>query len=197
MPDSARDEDSDKDAASQPLFVRIFSILVDSVKSGFQAAVAKIHETKDSPEAFSRMLRYIVIGTLGFSLFLVLVLVLFYRPAAAASTVPNPKALTAPVSGTSGNSTLRATASSDSTAPGSPGGTILNWISTPIDPDSYLVPELRGFGTGVQWRLSRLPRDKWSEKDVSRFWIDPRMLVVEHLSKRNAETIDNLLASVP
>jgi len=197
MPDSARDEDSEKDAASQPLVMRIFSIIADSVRSGLQAAVAKVHETKDSPDAFVRMLRYIVIGTLGFSLFLVLVLVLFYRPAAATSAAPNPKTLAAPVSGTSGNSTLRATATSDSTASGSPGGTILNWISTPIDPDSYLAPEVRGFGTGVQWRLSRLPRDKWSEKDVSRFWIDPRMLVVEHLAKRNAETIDNLLASVP
>jgi len=193
MPDSGRTEDSENDAASRPLFLRVYGIFADSVKSGIQSVLAKINETKDSPDAFARMLRYIFVGTLGFSLFLVLLLVLFYRPSGTASAATNPKILAARMAGPS----VSRSAASDSATPGSPGGTILSWISTPIEPDAYLVPEVRGFGTGVQWRLSRLPRDKWSEKDVSRFWIDPRVLVVEHLAKRNAETINNLLASVP
>jgi hypothetical protein len=83
------------------------------------------------------------------------------------------------------------------TPAGSPGGTVLSWISTPIDPDQYLIPGRRGFGTGIQWRFSRIPRQTWSEKEVSRFWIDPKKLVVDHLSKRNDSLIDSVLNGVP
>jgi len=130
----------------------------------------------------------IAIGTLSIAVLIVVMLLIFYRPSGrSAGPAASRRAIAADMS------------AAVKPSGGSPGGTVLSWITTPIQPTDYLVPRTdeAALQDGLAWRLSRTPQESWSVKEIARFWIDPRQLVIEHLSKRNDELIDGILKDAP
>lgn len=160
---------------------RIVRLAVESVRRTIEELRPRLRELFSSSEGFSRGLRVIVIGTLSIAFFIVVMLLIFYTPA------------------TGGQSVAADVSAAVKPAGGSPGGTVLSWITTPIQPTDYLVPrtDSEALQSGLSWRLSRTPRESWSQKEIARFWVDPTRLVIEHLSTKNDELIDGLLKEAP
>ncbi len=167
---------------------RMLRLAVESIRNAAEDLRPRIREFLSSSEGFTRGLKVIVIGTLSLAFLIVVLLLVFYRPAGRAA---------AP--GTGRASIAADMSSAAKSAGGSPGGTVLSWITTPIQPTDYLVPrtDREALNSGLSWRLSRTPKESWGQKEISRFWIDPTQLVIEHLSKRNDGLIDGLLKDAP
>ncbi len=181
---------------------RIFRLFANAARDLLDGVRQKAKELLESPDGFARGLRVVVAGTLAIAFLIVIMLLIFYRPTSpsaqsmGASAAGSGTSSAGPISpevapsGAAGRSTALA---------GSPGGTVLSWISSPIEPSDFLVPrsDREALEGGVTWRLSRLPHKTWSQKEINRFWIDPTALVVEHLSKRNGDLIDEVFRGVP
>lgn len=61
-------------------------------------------------------------------------------------------------------------------------------LEVPDEIERFLAPELRFY---------REPREKWTREEVDRFWIDPKELGIEVLTKKNRNKVREILDSVP
>ena len=217
FPDSAPENQFSDDAGfsvdpgGQPIgggvLTRILRLVANGAREFLDHVRQEARSLLESPDGFARGLRVIVIGTLAIAFLSVILLLIFYRPSSQAagsmraSSGLSGTAAAGPVAAapTPADTTMRQGNVAGSPGAGSPGGTLLSWISTPIEPFDFLVPrsDREALDGGVTWRLSRLPRNTWSQKDINRFWIDPTALVIEHLSKRNRDLIDGVFREVP
>lgn len=158
-------------------------------------------------EAWRASLRYIVLGTLGLSALIVILLLLLYRPssrdvaiqsAVAAVAAGGNDVAAAPADGARA---ANSTASERILAVGASGGAGGVPVAPSIFPgppgaDDYRVPPqpdplARG------WVLSRAPQAAWSAGEISKYWIDPAKIGVDNLRDRNDQTITALLSEVP
>ncbi len=61
-------------------------------------------------------------------------------------------------------------------------------LEVPDEIERFLAPEIKFY---------REPRERWSRGEVDRFWIDPRELGIDALTKQNRKKVRELLDSVP
>ncbi|MFP4383985.1 MAG: hypothetical protein ACLFST_15255 [Spirochaetia bacterium] len=45
--------------------------------------------------------------------------------------------------------------------------------------------------------LYRVPKENWSQEDISRFWLDPRIIALEYLEKENRNYLEEMFESIP
>lgn len=151
-------------------------------------------EAISSNDFFRASIRYIVMGALGVAAFIVLLLVLFYRPARSVAVSSSPGISRGTAAGPSVALAAEPAASAIMGRGGVNGSAPV--LSEPPAPEDYAVPPstdplARG------WVLSREPEARWTPGEIDKLWIDPNQIGVDNLKVRNDKAVEKLLSEVP
>ncbi len=58
---------------------------------------------------------------------------------------------------------------------------------------AYKIPEEYSTLIHEQWKHFYVPVKKWKDEDIAKYWIDPNVMALQFLEKKNNTLVENIL----
>ena len=70
-------------------------------------------------------------------------------------------------------------------------------LTVDVRVSDLIIPEEFLEGDDPEWFFYRERQNRWTDEQVARYWVDPRIIGLEVLERRNDEIIEELFEHVP